>query len=105
MNKTIRVIDTMTQIHTGKGTQNVDDAEVNFISGVKDGSINLDVLSESNLDEFLIDLLIRQITYGLPGTSGDFCSNTFAYILTEHDLLSIFFTHPVDPFTRNKRSR
>ena len=68
------------------------------------GGINLDLLTEANLDEFLVDSLIRQITYGLPGTNGGYFSNTFAYILTEHDLLSIFFTHPCDPFTRNKRA-
>ena len=67
------------------------------------GDINLDLLTEKKLDSFLIELLIRQITYGLPGTNGSFWSNVFAYILTEHDLLSIFLTHPLDPFTRYKR--
>lgn len=51
----------------------------------------------------IIRFLVSKRVYKYPGCGDNWCSNYVAYVMNNHPLLSMFFTHPLHPFGRHQR--
>lgn len=70
--------------------------------------LRVSVVDETEIDPETVvrelqKFLIKKKTYGSPGSDGSFLSNLIALIQAEHEFISIFKGHELDPFSRTER--